>query len=363
MVTVVLMILATILSVFFIIKVGQADRMVVAEVVISKAWSNKFSRTNLEEKKEAFLKKNEKFHMASAKKAEKKVIQWDKQIADYAKSEQAYMSGTNFSFWDSIPLFGYQLLIDNKVDSENDMFRKLVNACEHSGYVDLQKSEETGEKKNSTIYAYYLLSMLLSNAYVGLILACVLAAIMLSVGREMSNVLVFALAGFGGLLLIGYLPFDELKSKADKRQEAIDRDFPNVISKIALLVTAGMNITKAIEEASNSGETEMYIELQKTLKEINQSVSVETAFVHLQSRCNNKYLDKMVTIITKSYVAGNTNLADNLKSINDECWLEKKHSSRRMGELIQTKLFIPTMLMFVGILIVIIVPTMSGFSF
>ena len=67
-------------------------------------------------------------------------------------------------------------------------------------------------------------------------------------------------------------------------------------------------------------------------------------------------------MVTKSYVAGNTNLADDLKSINDECWLDRKHNARRMGEKIQNKLFIPTMLMFIGILVVIVVPAMSGFN-
>ena len=69
-----------------------------------------------------------------------------------------------------------------------------------------------------------------------------------------------------------------------------------------------------------------------------------------------------MTIVTKSYVSGNANLASDLKGINDVCWLDKKHNARRMGEKIQNKLFVPTMLMFVGILVVIVVPAMSGFN-
>ena len=126
---------------------------------------------------------------------------------------------------------------------------------------------------------------------------------------------------------------------------------------------AGLNVTNAIRQTAEGGAGPMYRELQTTMKQIDQSVSVGEAFSRLQCRCNNKYLDKMVTIITKSYVSGNANLADDLKQINDECWMEKKHSARRMGETIQTKLFIPTMLMFVGILVVIIIPAMSGFNF
>ena len=165
------------------------------------------------------------------------------------------------------------------------------------------------------------------------------------------------------MLLVGYIPYDSLNLKARQRQEEIDKDFPNVISKLALLVTAGMNIVKAIEETAYSDNSIIYLEFQKAVKEMKQSVTVEAALVHLQCRCNNKYLDKLVTIVSKSYVAGNANLADNLRTINAECWLDKKHNARRMGEVVQNKLFIPTMLMFVGILVVIIVPAMSGFNF
>ncbi len=46
-----------------------------------------------------------------------------------------------------------------------------------------------------------------------------------------------------------------------------------------------------------------------------------------------------------------------------ESWMEHKHNARRMGEKIQSKLLIPTLLMFGGIMILIIVPVMSGFNF
>ena len=351
------------LAVFFWIEVSKENRTAAAELVISKAWNNRFARQNIEEKKELFLKENAKYHICSERKSVKKVKEWDKQIADYKKAEEAYLSGKTFSLLDAIALFGYQLLVDLKINAESDIFRKMINSCEHSGYIELERGQETGNRKNSFIYAYYIIASLFSYTFIGVFLALFLALLMLAMGREMSNVLMFAVAGFAGMLLLGYIPYDGLQANAQKRQEAIDRDFPNVISKVALLVTAGMNVIKAIEETANSDDTTMYLELQKTIKEINQAVSVEAALVHLQCRCNNKYLDKMVTVISKSYVAGNANLADNLRAINAECWLDKKHNSRRMGEVVQNKLFIPTMLMFVGILVVIIVPAMSGFSF
>lgn len=363
MAVIILAVLMTIMAVFFVIECGKENRAATAELVISKAWNSRFSRQDIEEKRELYLKNNEKYHTYSERQVTKKIKEWDKQVADYVKTENAYMSGRAFSIIDGITLFGYQLLSDIGMNAESEMLRTMVSACEHSGYVELERNQVTGDRKNSFIYSYYLIASLFSYAYLGVFLAIFLILLMVFAGRGMKNALIFAVAGFALMLLVGYLPFDGLQTKAKKWQEMIDRDFPNAISKIALLVTAGMNITKAIDETAKSGDTPMYLELQKLMKEINQSVTVEAALTHLQCRCNNKYLDKMVTIISKSYVAGNANLADNLRAINDECWLDKKHNSRRMGEVVQNKLFIPTMLMFVGILVVIIVPAMSGFNF
>ena len=46
--------------------------------------------------------------------------------------------------------------------------------------------------------------------------------------------------------------------------------------------------------------------------------------------------------------------------MNEESWEEKKHRAKRKGETAGTKLMIPLMIMFVGILFMIIVPIFSN---
>ncbi len=359
----VLMGIATALGIFFISKVVKADNMAIAEILLSKGWTSRFDRQTLEEKKEAYLFKYNKYHEISEKTVAKKVKEWDKQIAAYSATEAKYMNGRKLDVLDVISLFGYQIMKEKELDANSDMIRKLSKECEHTGYIEIEKGQKTGTVSNSMIYAKFLLSNLISFAVLGVIIACTLGAVAVAMKLETFQLVVFGAIGLILPLLAGFIPYDNLKSKAKKRQEAVDLDFPNVISKVALLITAGMNLTNAITEAANSGDTLMYQELRKVIKEINQSATVSAAFNRLQCRCDNRYVDKMVSVIAKSYSSGNANLAQDFRNINAECWLEKKHSARRMGETIQTKLFIPTMLMFVGILVVIIVPAMSGFNF
>lgn len=362
MLTIVLMGIATAAAVFFMIEIGRADRNSAAEVVLCRAWSYRFAAQTVTEKREEYLERLQKYRDIPEKKAKKAIREWEKQIAAHQKNEEDYFGGRRFSILDLIPLFGYQLLVDLKIDADSSLFRRLTISCEHTGYIELERGQETGDKKNSFIYAYYLLASLISFVSVGAILACYLGVFTIVNGNSATGCLLLTAAGFIGAALYGYIPYDNLRSEAAKRQEEIDQGFPNAISKITLLVMAGMNITKAIEETANSGDALMYRELKLAQKEMSQAATMQGALMRLQHRCDNKYLDKMVTIIAKSYVSGNANLAEDLKEINDECWLDKKHNARRMGEAIQNRLFVPTMLMFIGILIVIIVPAMSGLS-
>lgn len=362
MTAILLMAVVTAAFVFFMAETGRAGRVAAAEVALSRAWSYRFAKQELEEKKEEYLERNQKYHSIPEKKAAKAVKGWEKQAAACQKNEEKYLSGQCFSILDVIPLFGYQLLVDMHLDGDSSLLRKLTASCEHTGYVELERSQETSGKKNSAVYAYYLLASLFSFLVIGVMLSGLLGVAAAAAGNGGLGTVLFMAAGFGMPALYGYIPYDNLRVKAKKRQEEIEQGFPNAISKIALLAAAGMNITRAIEETAGSGNSLMCRELRLAVKEMDQAASMQGAMLRMQRRCDNKYLDKMVTIITKSYVSGNANLASDLKIINDECWLDKKHNARRMGEAVQNKLFIPTMLMFIGVLVVIVVPAMSGFG-
>ena len=362
MLSFVLMAIATVLGVFLLIEMKRLDQVMVVEIIICSGWSKRFQKQTEEEEKEDFLFTYGKYHHVKEKAAQKKVAAWNKEIEGFRTAEEKYLSGKRLSMADLIPAFGYQLMQELKMDASNDLLRKLTKRCECSGYIELEKKQETNGKANAQIYARYLLASLVSWLFVGVLLACIATAAALALELEAVQILVFGIVAFALPALAGYLPYDALRTKADKRQEGIDLDFPNVLSKMTLLVTAGMSLTRAIENTASSGDTLMYRELRLAVREIDQGATVAAAFTRMQCRCENRFLDRLVSVVTKSYTAGNVNLAEDLREINADCWLEKKHSARRMTESIQNKLFIPTMLMFVGILIVIVVPAMAGFN-
>ena len=112
-----------------------------------------------------------------------------------------------------------------------------------------------------------------------------------------------------------------------------------------------------------SREEELYYEMRKTSEELANLMDPVTAYSNFIDRCNTKETTKLASAIIQNLSKGNSEIVSLFRQLNAESWSEHRHSARRTCEKIQSKLFLPTMLMFAGILLLVIVPVMSGFSF
>lgn len=355
-------VLLTVMVIFFILQIKQANQTMVVEIVKAKSWEKLFYSRSQQEKIEDFLsdyKANpEKYPKKSAK---KKFDSMKKQLDDYTEAYQRYAAAKKLEVLDMVVLFGYRICVLLKLDNESDILRKVVRSCELSGHIELEKTQTTSNKKNSYLYAYYLLATLIAYVYVGIAIALLVCIVLPGMGKSVKVTFFIALISVALMGILGYLPLDELSDKANKRTEEIEREFPNVVSKMALLYMSGMTIVNALKETADSGKSLIYKELKLALEDMDKAASLNEALIRLQSRCENKYLDKMVTILSSSDTHGNQKLTEDLLALNAECWLEKKHSVRRYVEVVQAKLMVPTMLMLISILIMVIVPVMKGF--
>lgn len=374
MVSIVCMAIATIIGIYMVIEIGKAGPDAVLGIVRCKSWNNKFNQEALQDKEEKFLINKNKYKSSMSnkdkKKAKKKIDGWDKQIAQYKQTSEKYLEGRYLTILDIIPLFGYQLLNNLGVDGNNGMLRRLTKVCENTGYIELERpmrrqGEEDNEFNGSTnaqLYARYMLANLVSYISIALFLFFAVLSVSSILKMDSVQVVMLSVVALAAPILAGYLPYDGLNAATKARQEELDREFPNALSKITLLYIAGMTIQNAIEETSLSGDSVIYQELRNVVKDMKSGATLEAAMTRMQYRCDNRFLDRTVSVIVRSYTAGNSNLSQDLRDINSECWLDKKHNSRRLAEVVQNKLFIPTILMFVGLLVCIVVPAMSGFN-
>lgn len=160
---------------------------------------------------------------------------------------------------------------------------------------------------------------------------------------------------------LAYYYFGTVTSKKIlKRSEEMLRDFSDVVSKLALLTNAGMIMREAWEEVAYTGETTLYKEMQKAVDEMNNGISEIDALFRFGTRCIIPEIKKFTSTIVQGILKGNSELTFMLQEQSKEIWGLKKQNVRRQGEQAASKLLIPVMIMFVGILIMIIIPIFAN---
>lgn len=165
------------------------------------------------------------------------------------------------------------------------------------------------------------------------------------------------------MLVCGVLFFYFTKLPADnikKRSERFMNEFPNAVSTIALLVNSGMILREAWREVSMSNDSELYMEMRKVNEEMENGVSEIDALYNFAARCVTPDIKKFTSFIVQGLEKGSKDLADALRMQTDELWQIKKQNTIKRGELASSKLMIPLMIMFAGILVMVMGPIMTN---
>ena len=160
----------------------------------------------------------------------------------------------------------------------------------------------------------------------------------------------------GGLIL--YLDLT-LRDKLTARRQEIILDLPQVLSKLTLLVNSGMVLRDAWKKVSITGERALYQEMQNTNLEMENGVMEINAYRNFAERCNVKEVRKFTSLIIQNLNKGNEELAYFMKDLSDEMWEVKKNEVKQKGEKANSKLLLPMMMIFIGILLMVMVPVMQ----
>jgi len=254
---------------------------------------------------------------------------------------------------------------------------RTVHVFEMPGYVLQRKFEIIGKggiHKNIMTYCYelygkkyaayktkQLLARLLSYPIIGIAVTFMLGALLIGIGSDTAGAAILAIGGILVLVIV-YAMYDELRDRVKKRRAEISRQFPNVASKLALLVTSGMVMDRAWKETAYSAELELYKQMRKTTDELDNLVSPEVAFGNFVNRCNTKETSKLASAIVQNISKGNAEVGRLLKDMAREAWQERRHLAKRDAEKANSKLMIPTMLLLLAILVMLMVPVAMNFS-
>lgn len=160
---------------------------------------------------------------------------------------------------------------------------------------------------------------------------------------------------------VAYYYFGTLTSKKIlERSEQLLHDFSEVVSKLALLTNAGLILKEAWQEVAFGGEGTMYSEMRATVSEMNNGVAEIDAIYNFGMRCMIPEVKKFASTIMQGMEKGSGELSIMLTEQSKEVWQMKKQIVRREGEKASSKLLFPLCIMFIGILIMILVPIFTN---
>lgn len=174
--------------------------------------------------------------------------------------------------------------------------------------------------------------------------------------------IIILLLAVGAAVGIVYYYETTIMDEIHRREDSISNDFPEVLSKLALLVNAGMIMGEAWNKVAYTGEGVIYQEMQTAVLEMQNGVSEIEAILHFSSRCDVDMVTKFSSTLVQNLSKGNSELVHFLRQFSNESWVEKKQNARRKGEEASSKLLLPIGLMFAGLLIMICVPIFTGIS-
>ena len=228
--------------------------------------------------------------------------------------------------------------------------------------LNFQKEEDTATRKMlSVLYGndyvdYYIRAIYSQRVTMSLTIGCfAMPAYCFSEGSILIYLAIMAFAMFAY-----YYYGKTLTDKIEKRKLDMLSDFSEVVSKLALLVNAGMILPDAWRKVSESGNTEIYMEMQQSVKAVQNGMPETEAIFGFGQRCMLPEIKKFATTLIQGINKGNAELSIMLKQQSKEVWGTKQQVVRRQGELANDKLLIPILIIFVGILVMVLVPIFAG---
>ena len=179
----------------------------------------------------------------------------------------------------------------------------------------------------------------------------------------------------------------DLKDKQKKRTEQMMRDYPDIISKFIMLITAGMTCRAAWEkicsdyrrsierekskdEAVKTGKKKKagnrryaYEEMIISNNEMQLGLPEIKVYERFGTRCSVPAYNRFGNMLARNIKRGSAGIIEILESEAKESFAERRENVRKKGEETGTRLLIPMFGMLILVIAIVVVPAFSSFSF
>lgn len=181
------------------------------------------------------------------------------------------------------------------------------------------------------------------------------------------------LAGILSVLavLMFFLKDEDIKKELEERKKQMLVDYSEIVSKLTLLLGAGMTIRSALDKIAFDYDKKKregtqprryaYDEIVYVCREMQGGVSERLGIDMLGKRCHVPCYMKLCSLLLQNLKKGSKGMAQSLSYEVGQAFDERKNLAKKLGEEAGTKLLFPMILMLVIVMVVLIVPALMSF--
>lgn len=252
-----------------------------------------------------------------------------------SRSDPVEITGLSVFFLEPLFPAGRRLrgLLRRKDRSSRDRYRKLLELYTPVEAEQVQKQAED---------AGYTYALLLSPVLF----------LLLAITGDALLLLLEALLIAGLCLYFDYW----LDSTVKKRHAELLAQYPSMLTEMSLMVNVGITAVEAFDRVAVSSNGLLFREMQRVTESVRNGMPVDEALDNFSARAPLREIKKFVSLYKQNLVKGGPDFPRTLSEMAANAWTDRKNSARTQGELAEQKLLLPTLFMFVGILLMIIVP-------
>jgi hypothetical protein len=191
-------------------------------------------------------------------------------------------------------------------------------------------------------------------------------------GKDESTGLTLLFLGALMALLAWIYGDKELEKQMMQRKDQMILDYPEIINKFTLLVTAGMTVKQAWNKIAEDygvkntlkGKKKRfaYEEMLTTSHELKLGLPESIAYEQYGRRTGLIPYIKFSSLIAQNLKKGNKGFTEQLMKEAIEAFEDRKETAKRLGEEAGTKLLIPMMIMLIIVFLMILVPAFWSFG-
>ena len=164
---------------------------------------------------------------------------------------------------------------------------------------------------------------------------------------------------------------ERLLREARGRDAQMMADYPAIVSRLTILLGAGMSVPNALEKMTEDylarrerggRKRYAYEEMAVAVRETNSGIPQAQAYERLGKRCRLMPYRKLAGLLAQAVRMGNKRLAAQMKEEVSEALEERRQRARKAGEEAGTKMLGPMMLLLAVTVLIVLFPALQTFG-